>query len=60
MWLYPLPALIALFGWIFVFATTQPSVILFGVGVLALGGLTFLAWSWNTRRWPFGVAEVAA
>jgi amino acid transporter len=60
MWLYPLPALVALVGWIFVFATTQPRVILFGVGVLALGGLAFLAWSLNTRRWPFGLAEATS
>jgi amino acid transporter len=59
MWLYPVPALVALVGWIFVFATTQPRVILFGVGVLALGGVAFLAWSWNTRRWPFTLVEAA-
>jgi amino acid transporter len=55
MWLYPVPALVALFGWIFVFATTDPRVILFGLGVLALGCLTFLVWSWRTNRWPFGL-----
>ncbi|HEY3113244.1 MAG TPA: APC family permease [Gemmatimonadaceae bacterium] len=60
MWLYPVPAVIALLGWIFVFATTQLRVILFGVGVLALGGLVFLLWSWNTKRWPFGLAEAEA
>ena len=58
MWLYPVPALVALAGWIFVFATTQVEVILFGVGVLALGCVTFLVWSWRTARWPFGVQEV--
>jgi amino acid transporter len=57
MWLYPLPALVALLGWIFLFATTQPRVILFGVGVLALGCLAFLFWSWSGNRWPFGVEE---
>jgi basic amino acid/polyamine antiporter, APA family len=56
MWLYPIPAIVALFGWIFVFATTQVQVIFFGIGVLALGGLAFLLWSWNTKRWPFGLA----
>jgi amino acid transporter len=57
MWLYPLPALVALLGWIFVFATTQVRVILFGLGVLALGCVAFLIWSWSTRRWPFGLDE---
>jgi amino acid transporter len=60
MWLYPLPALVALLGWIFVFATTQVQVILFGVGVLALGCAAFLLWSWNTKRWPFGLAEAVS
>jgi amino acid transporter len=55
MRLYPIPALVALVGWIFVFATTQLQVILFGLGVLALGGVAFLLWSWQTNRWPFGV-----
>ena len=60
MWLYPLPALVALLGWIFLFATTQLRVILFGVGVLALGCLAFGLWSWNTRRWPFGVEQATS
>ncbi|HET6701380.1 MAG TPA: amino acid permease [Gemmatimonadaceae bacterium] len=57
MWLYPLPALVALLGWIFLFATTQLQVILFGLGVLAMGCLAFLVWSWRTNRWPFGPVE---
>ncbi len=56
MWLYPLPSLVALAGWIFVFATTDPRVILFGLGSLGAGVLCFCAWSWRTRRWPFGDA----
>jgi amino acid transporter len=60
MWLYPLPALVALAGWIFVFATTQVAVIVFGVGVLALGFLAFLLWSWNSKSWPFGVQAVTS
>ena len=55
MWLYPLPALVALLGWIFVFATTQLRVILFGVTVLALGCVAFMLWSWKTNRWPFSL-----
>jgi amino acid transporter len=60
MWLYPVPALVALLGWIFVFATTDARVILFGVGALVVGGLAFLYWSWNTKRWPFGLVEAAS
>src|SRR4051812_1950546 len=60
MWLYPVPAIVALLGWIFVFATTQIDVIFFGVGVLVLGCLVFLVWSRRTKRWPFAVEGIAA
>ncbi|MGH7678523.1 MAG: APC family permease [Gemmatimonadaceae bacterium] len=50
MWLYPVPALVALLGWIFVFATTDVRVILFGVGVLAMGCLAFLVWGTRKER----------
>jgi amino acid transporter len=60
IWLYPIPALVALLGWIFVFATTDLRVILFGVGVLTLGCLAFLLWSRRTNRWPFGAVEIAS
>jgi amino acid transporter len=56
MWLYPIPNLIALFGWIFLFATSGLEVIAFGLGTLMLGIATFFAWSWWTGRWPFETA----
>ena len=59
VWLYPLPNLLALVGWIFVFATTDWQVILFGLGTLAAGAVIFFVWSWRTRRWPFAGAAVA-
>jgi amino acid transporter len=60
MWLYPLPSLVALLGWIFVFATTPPTVIAFGLGALALGAVCFAAWSWKGRTWPFEARRLAA
>jgi len=53
IWLYPLPSLVALAGWIFIFATSDVKIILFGLGTLAAGMLFFLIWSFATRRWPF-------
>jgi basic amino acid/polyamine antiporter, APA family len=58
MWLYPLPSLIALVGWTFIFATTPPAVIGFGLGALVLGILCFGVWSWKGRTWPFEAADV--
>jgi amino acid transporter len=60
MWLYPVPAVIAMLGWFFVFVTTQARVIAFGVGVLALGCVAFLIWSKSSKQWPFGMAEAKA
>jgi len=58
MWLYPLPALLALIGWAFIFATTGVAVVLFGTGALLVGVICFLIWSARTGAWPFraGVA----
>jgi amino acid transporter len=53
MWFYPLPALLALIGWLFVFATADKRIILFGLAMLAAGIFVFLAWSKATRKWPF-------
>jgi amino acid transporter len=53
IWLYPLPVVIAGAGWLFIFSTTGPRVMLFGLGVLALGVVCFLGWSRRVRQWPF-------
>jgi len=53
IWLYPVPTVIALAGWLFIFVTTDVRVIGFGVGILALGGICFLGWSKRLRQWPF-------
>jgi amino acid transporter len=53
MWLYPLPSLIALAGWLFLFCSADRTAI--GVGILALiaGVCAFLLWAGLTRAWPF-------
>lgn len=53
MWLYPLPALIALFGWLFLFTTSGVQIILLAFGTLALGVVAFLIWARRTGGWPF-------
>jgi len=60
MWLYPLPSLVALLGWIFIFATTPLRVIAFGLGALALGAGCFVLWSWKGRTWPFAAASLSS
>jgi basic amino acid/polyamine antiporter, APA family len=57
VWLYPVPLVIAFVGWLFIFSTTGIDVMLFGLGVLALGVLCFLVWSARLRQWPFTSAS---
>jgi amino acid transporter len=53
IWLYPMPVVVAGVGWLFIFSTTGPLVMMFGLAVLGLGVLSFLAWSLRLRQWPF-------
>ena len=60
IWFYPLPTGIALFGWLFIFVTTDIRVIAFGLGIMALGIAAFLLWSRRVRQWPFEGEAAAA
>lgn len=53
MWLYPLPALVALLGWIFLFVTSGGKQMLYSVLALAVGVVAFLIWSKRRKSWPF-------
>jgi amino acid transporter len=41
---FPLPALIALLGWTWIFVTSSRPTLVIGLGTLAAGGLAFLLW----------------
>jgi basic amino acid/polyamine antiporter, APA family len=56
IWLYPLPCLLALIGWLALYATANPVFILLGLGTLAVGVIAFLLWSWRSKSWPFAKA----
>jgi amino acid transporter len=60
IWLYPIPCVVALLGWVFIFATSDWYIILFGLGTMLLGVAFFFLWSWRSARWPFAqVVETA-
>jgi amino acid transporter len=56
MWLYPLPALIALLGWIFLFVTSGGKQMLYSVLAMVVGAAAFLIWSKIRKSWPFASA----
>ncbi|HTI68776.1 MAG TPA: APC family permease [Candidatus Limnocylindria bacterium] len=53
MALYPLPAIVALVGWLYIFATTDLVFIGFGLGAMIVGIVAYLVWAQATRQWPF-------
>src|SRR5262249_53857012 len=44
MWFYPLPSLVALGGWLFVFSSADQWVLLSSLGVLGSGCVAFALW----------------
>ena len=52
MWLYPLPSVVALLGWAFLFVTADPQFIVFGLGTLAAGIVAFFLWQRRHARPP--------
>lgn len=53
MWLYPLPAVIAFFGWAFVFTTSGWGYVGVGVLTLVVGVVVFLIRAKLAASWPF-------
>ncbi len=53
IWLYPLPALAALAGWVFIFLTTDRNLQWGALAALGLGVVGFLLWSRLASAWPF-------
>lgn len=58
--LYPLPAVIALVGWILAFVYTGATAILLGVSWLAIGAVVFLFVARARHWWPFAAAIALA
>ncbi len=50
MWLYPLPSLVALGGWIFVFATAEAKILYIALGVLGSGCVVYALWQLMQRN----------
>jgi len=57
-WLYPVPCVIALLGWIYVYVSASTlSLILSGVWIIA-GLVVFATWARLNRSWPFAPVEI--
>jgi amino acid transporter len=58
MWLYPLPSIVALGGWIYIYQAAGLKPILLSLAWLAVGVVAYLAWARAERTWPFGPKEI--
>ena len=58
MWLYPLPCVVALIGWLFIYASTGRLFIAIGLGTLVAGLAVFVVWAKRRNEWPFDVVAL--
>jgi amino acid transporter len=57
-WLYPLPSLAALAGWLYVYASATVTALIWSTVWLAAGVLAYLAWARYHHDWPFGPRQI--
>lgn len=57
-WLYPLPSLVALVGWVYIFYSSGVSAILWALGWIVLGVVVYLVWAYYEKVWPFRPIQV--
>jgi fructoselysine transporter len=60
MWLYPVPALLAITAWLWVFSGAAPQKQVVGVVAPVVGIMVFLVLARGRKRWPFAHAEKSA
>jgi amino acid transporter len=57
-WLYPVPTIIALVGWVYIFYSATPLSQWLTLVWIAVGVLAYLVWARLERTWPFGPKEI--
>jgi disulfide bond formation protein DsbB len=62
MWLYPLPALLASIGFIFVLSSRTNSLkqVRYALVILMTGIAIYMVRAWRNREWPFEVSPASA
>ncbi len=56
MWLYPLPPILAILVWLFVFLSVDLAYIIGALVIIVLGSLVFLFQAKKQHKWPFFIA----
>jgi amino acid transporter len=59
MWLFPLPALVALVGWVYLFKSAGGVAIAFGIVTLSIGAAVYMVRAAVQKDWPFAKVQPA-
>jgi amino acid transporter len=57
MWLYPLPGLISVLGWLYILGTSDPRKLYFAAAIFLIGSVAFFIRSKIRNEWPWASAE---
>ena len=57
-WLYPVPTVIALVGWVYVYVSSTWQSIGLSLGWIAIGCIAFAVYAKAEHTWPFGPKEI--
>ncbi|WIX90193.1 APC family permease [Amycolatopsis sp. DG1A-15b] len=57
-WLYPVPTVIALIGWVYIYVSADWLSIGLSLGWIAVGAIAYLGYAKTERTWPFGPKEI--
>ncbi|MFE1774598.1 APC family permease [Streptomyces sp. NPDC059008] len=63
MWLYPLPSVVALVGWLVIYGYADENSpgrhpVEWSLAWVAAGGVAFLLWARHEKEWPFGPKRI--
>jgi APA family basic amino acid/polyamine antiporter len=53
MWLYPVPGVISVLGWLYIMGTSSRKALVFALAVFAVGSLIYFVRARIRREWPF-------
>lgn len=57
MWLFPLPAILGIVVWLFVFFSVEWPYVIGASGIVVLGTLVFVSQSYLQKKWPFAAVH---
>jgi len=58
MWLYPVPGIVSLLGWIYILATAARRSLIFAAAVFLAGTLAYMIRARQRKEWPFQARRV--